>query len=139
MAPRRIHPQPMEATSAVRADRWLWAVRLYKTRGLACAACNAGHVRINGQPCKPARSVRSGDILTALAGEITRTVKVLAILENRIGAKLVPKYLEDQTPASEFEKLKQKTSAPIGQRPKGAGRPTKKDRRLLGSFFGLDD
>lgn len=139
MAPRRIHPQPMEAISAVRADRWLWAVRLYKTRSLACAACNAGHVRINAQPCKPARSVRPGDVLTALTGEITRTVKVLAILENRVGARLVPKYFEDLTPASEFEKTKQKSFAPIGQRPKGTGRPTKKDRRLLGSFFGLDD
>ena len=129
----------MEATSAVRADRWLWAVRLYKTRGLACAACTAGHVQVNGHPCKPARAVRSGDVLIALAGEITRTVKVLAVLENRVGAKLVPRYLEDLTPASEYEKLKLKTFAPIGQRPKGAGRPTKKERRLLGSFFGLDE
>jgi ribosome-associated heat shock protein Hsp15 len=129
----------MEATSAVRADRWLWAVRLYKTRSLAIAACNAGHVQINGQPCKPARSIRSGDVIQALAGEINRTVKVLAVLENRIGAKLVPRYLEDLTPPSEYEKQKEKTVAPIGQRPRGAGRPTKKDRRLLGSFFGLDD
>lgn len=129
----------MEATSAVRADRWLWAVRLYKTRSLASAACNAGHVQINGHPCKPARSVRPGDVIQALAGEINRTVKVLAVLENRIGAKLVPRYLEDLTPPSEYEKPKEKSVAPTGQRPKGAGRPTKKDRRLLGSFFGLDE
>jgi ribosome-associated heat shock protein Hsp15 len=129
----------MEATSAVRADRWLWAVRLYKTRSLACAACNAGHVRVNGHPCKPARPVRAGDVLSALTGEITRTVKVLAVLENRIGAKLVRRYLEDLTPPAEYEKSRGQMPAPTGQRPKGAGRPTKKDRRLLGSFFGLDD
>ena len=129
----------MEATSAVRADRWLWAVRLYKTRSLAAAACQAGHVQINGQPCKPARSVRPGDVLTALTGEIQRTVKVLAPLENRIGAKLVPTYLEDLTPQAEYEKPREKLSAPVGQRVKGAGRPTKRERRVLGSFFGLEE
>jgi ribosome-associated heat shock protein Hsp15 len=129
----------MEVILAVRADRWLWSVRLYKTRSLASAACTAGHVKINGQPCKPARDVRPGDVLTALAGEITRTVKVLGVLENRIGAKLVPRYLEDLTPPSEYEKPRKKVLAPIGQRPKGAGRPTKQERRMLGSFFGLEE
>jgi len=129
----------MEAISAVRADRWLWAVRLYKTRSLASAACKAGHVRINGQSCKPARSVRPGDLFQALAGGINRTVKVLAVLENRVGAKRVPDFLEDLTPPSEYEKPREKTFAPIAQRPKGTGRPTKKDRRALGSFFGLDE
>lgn len=129
----------MEATSGVRADRWLWAVRLYKTRTLAGAACDAGHVKINGHPCKPARTVRPGDILVALTGEIERTVKVIAVLESRVGAKLVPSYLEDLTPASEYEKPREKQFAPIGLRPKGAGRPTKKERRVLGSFFGLDE
>lgn len=129
----------MEATSGVRADRWLWAVRLYKTRSIAGAACDAGHVKINGHPCKPARTVRPGDVLNALTGEINRTVKVIAVLESRVGAKLVPSYLEDQTPAAEYEKPRGKHLAPIGLRPKGAGRPTKKDRRKLGSFFGLDE
>lgn len=129
----------MEAIPAVRADRWLWAVRLYKTRSLAGAACRAGHVQINGHACKPARSVRPGDVIQALAGEINRSVKVLVVLENRVGAKLVPNYLQDLTPPSEYEKPKEKTFAPIGQRPKGAGRPSKKDRRLLGHFFGLDE
>jgi ribosome-associated heat shock protein Hsp15 len=129
----------MEAISAVRADRWLWAVRLYRTRTQACAACAAGHVHVNGHPCKPARPIRPGDILMALTGQITRTVKVIAVLENRVGAKLVPNYLEDRTPPSEYEKPREKILAPVGQRPKGAGRPTKKDRRVLGGFFGLDE
>lgn len=129
----------MEATSGVRADRWLWAVRLYKTRSLAGTACDAGHVKINGHPCKPARTVRVGDVLTALTGDIHRTVKVTGVLENRIGAKLVTKYLEDLTPASEYEKPRAKQIAPSGLRAKGAGRPTKKDRRRLGGFFGLEE
>lgn len=129
----------MEATPGVRADRWLWAVRLYKTRSQASAACDAGHVRINGHPCKPARTVRPGDILNALAGDVHRTVKVLDVLENRIGPKLVSRYLEDQTRAAEYEKQKLNQMAPVGRRGKGTGRPTKKERRLLGSFFGLEE
>jgi len=129
----------MEATSAVRADRWLWAVRLYKTRSLAGAACEAGHVKINGHPCKPARTVRVGDMLHALAADINRTVKVVGVLENRIGAKLVAQYLEDLTPPAEYEKARDKHFTPIGIRPKGTGRPTKKDRRTLGTFFGSDE
>lgn len=129
----------MEATSGVRADRWLWAVRLYKTRSLAGAACEAGHVKINGHPCKPARTVRVGDVLNAFAGGIQRTVKVLGVLENRVGAKLVAQHLEDLTPAAEYEKAREKQFAPVGIRPKGAGRPTKKERRTLGSFFGTEE
>jgi len=127
----------MEATSAVRVDRWLWSVRLYKTRTLASAACAAGHVKVNGHSCKPARAVRPGDIVIALTGEITRTVKVLAGLERRVGAKVVSRYFEDLTPPSEYEK--RPSFAPVGKRPKGTGRPTKKERRLLGSFFGLEE
>jgi ribosome-associated heat shock protein Hsp15 len=129
----------MEATSGVRVDRWLWSVRLYKTRSLASAACAAGHVKVNGHSCKPARAVRPGDVVVALTGEMTRTVKVVGVLERRVGAKVVSRYLEDLTPPSEYEKPRDPSFAPIGQRPKGAGRPTKKERRLLGSFFGLDD
>jgi len=129
----------MEPTPAVRVDRWLWSVRLYKTRSLASDACTAGHVQVNGHPAKPARSVRAGDQIRALAGEITRTVKVLDVLEHRIGPKLVSRYLEDLTPPSEYAKAREKAAAPVGARPKGAGRPTKKERRILGSFFGLDE
>lgn len=129
----------MEPSPAVRVDRWLWAVRLFKTRGLASDACTAGHVQVNGHIAKPARSIRAGDRLVAFAGGITRTVKVLAVIERRIGPKLVSTYLEDQTPPEEYAKLREKTMAPVDGRPKGAGRPTKKDRRVLGSFFGLDE
>ncbi len=126
----------MEPTATTRVDRWLWSVRLFKTRTLAARACNAGHVRVNGQAVKPSRALRPDDLVNALLGEITRTVKVLAVLERRVGAKAVAKYLEDLTPRSEYERAREKFSAPVGLRPKGAGRPTKRDRRVLTSFFG---
>jgi ribosome-associated heat shock protein Hsp15 len=129
----------MEPTPGIRVDRWLWAVRLFRTRSQASAACTAGQVQINGQPCKPARAVHPGDVILARVGEIQRTVKVLAILPARVGAKLVPQYLSDLTPPAEYEKARQKAMASPGHRPKGSGRPTKKERRVLGSFFGLDE
>ena len=125
----------MHAPESVRLDKWLWAVRLYKTRTIATEACNAGKVKIAGENVKPARNVRIGEIFTANCGDITKTVKVLALLDARVGAKLVPKFLEDLTPPSEYEKQRERRLAPIGVRPPGSGRPTKKDRRKLSNFL----
>ncbi len=124
----------MESPGSVRIDKWLWAVRLYKTRSLAADACAAGKVRIGDQPVKPARSVRVGETITAVTGEMTRTVKVLGLVQKRVGAKLVPENLEDLTPASEYEKKREPNFTPVMFRPKGTGRPTKKDRRRLDSL-----
>ena|SRR5437867_2407264 len=118
---------------AVRIDKWLWCVRLYKSRTLATAACEAGKVTIGGQSVKASRAVRPGDVITAMTGDITRTVKVTHLLGQRIGAARVREFMEDLTPASEFEKPRE--PLPAGVRPKGAGRPTKRDRRILQSFF----
>ena len=126
----------METIPTVRVDKWLWAVRLYKTRGLAAAACLGGKVHLDGHPVKPARAVRAGDILVAVTGDLTRTVKVLAPIERRVGPKLVRLHLDDLTPAAEFEKQRERQAAPAPFRPPGAGRPTKRDRRVLQSFFG---
>lgn len=117
-------------------DKWLCSVRLYKTRSLAAEACVAGKVQINGQIAKPSRSVRAGDIVVAVTGEITRTVKVLELTEKRIGAKLVSRFLEDLTPPSEYSKPKAEHFPAFGVRPKGSGRPTKKDRRSLDGYWG---
>jgi ribosome-associated heat shock protein Hsp15 len=125
----------MHSPESVRIDKWLWAVRLYKTRSLAAAACHAGKVQVAGENVKAARNVRVGEIVTAGCAEITKTVKVLALLDARVGAKLVPNFLEDQTPASEYEKQRERRAAPIGIRPPGAGRPTKKDRRSIIKFI----
>jgi ribosome-associated heat shock protein Hsp15 len=113
-------------------------VRLFRTRSAAAAACQGGKVTVNGAGAKPARSVHPGDVITAHNGTLTRTVKVIAPLEQRVGAALVSRYLEDLTPPAEYEAARQRNAAPVGYRPPGTGRPTKRDRRLLQSFFGHD-
>jgi len=124
----------MSTPSSVRIDKWLWAVRIYKTRSLATAACRSGHVTIGGHPVKPAREVRINDLILAKNGDLTRTVKVLGLLEQRVGAPAVAQFAEDLTPASEYEKRKDPVLKPLFFRPKGAGRPTKKDRRKMGNI-----
>jgi ribosome-associated heat shock protein Hsp15 len=125
----------MEGTpQSVRIDKWLWAVRIYKTRTLAAAACRNGRVTISGQPVKPAREVKINDLILAQNGDVTRTMKVLGLLERRVGAAAVAEFAEDLTPASEYEKSKLPVLQPLFHRPKGMGRPTKKDRRAMGKL-----
>lgn len=124
-------------TIPVRVDRWLWAVRLYKTRTLAAEACRGGHVKVNDQPVKPSRDIRPGDLILARTGDVRRTVRVLATLENRLAAKQVPLYLEDLTPPEEFERARNPAShAPVMRAP-GSGRPTKRERRVLEAWLEL--
>lgn len=115
----------------VRMDKWLWAVRLYKTRSLASQACNNGRIRIDGHPVKPSRSVRSGEIIQSAASGLTRTVRVLQPIERRVGASVVAQYLEDLTPKAEYERAREAARAGFIPRPKGAGRPTKRERRQM--------
>jgi ribosome-associated heat shock protein Hsp15 len=115
----------------VRLDKWLWAVRVFKTRSIATHACSAGHVKILGHNVKPSHIVRPGEIVSARVGDLTRTLKVLAPLQQRVAAKVVPQYAEDLTPAIESQKAHEPKFTPLFTRPKGAGRPTKKDRRSL--------
>jgi len=119
-----------QVSNETRIDKWLWAVRLFKTRSLAAEACRDGHVLISGQRVKPARAVRVGEVIAAKAGHVQRTVKVLAFPPSRVGAKLVPDFMEDLTPAEEFEKAREAARAPQFTWSKGLGRPTKKSRRL---------
>jgi ribosome-associated heat shock protein Hsp15 len=114
-----------------------WAIRIFKTRSLATAACRNGRVTIGGQTVKPARDVHAGELIVVQTGDITRTIKVLASLEQRVGAALVKDYAEDLTPASEYEKRRDPILQPLFRRPKGAGRPTKKDRRTMDKFGGM--
>jgi ribosome-associated heat shock protein Hsp15 len=120
----------------VRIDKWLWAVRVFKTRSLATDACRNGRVTIGGQPVKPSRDVKVGETIIVQKDELTRTFKVLGILEQRVGAPIAKDFVEDLTPASEFEKKREPNLLPPMHRPKGAGRPTKKDRRTLDTFSG---
>lgn len=125
----------MTAPSAVRVDKWLWAVRIYKTRTVAAAACRNGRVTIKGQPVKPSREVKIDDLILAQNGDVTKTVKVLALLDHRVGAQSVKEFAEDLTPPSEYQKPKEPYLEPLFYRPKGAGRPTKKDRRAITKFL----
>jgi ribosome-associated heat shock protein Hsp15 len=120
-----------QTTTSVRLDKWLWAVRVYKTRSQAADACRHGHITIAEQKAKPSRDVHVGEVILALKDNIIRTYKVLQLLDRRVSGKLARDFAEDQTPAAELEKLRQPTLRPIGLRPKGTGRPTKKERRIL--------
>lgn len=116
---------------SARIDKWLWAVRLFKTRGLAIDACRAGSVLINAQPVKPAREVRCGETVTVQQGLVTRTLRMVAAPASRVAAKHVPAYCEDLTPPEEFEKVRRQRVQQFLAREKGAGRPTKRDRRQI--------
>ena len=114
-----------------RIDKFLWAIRAFKTRTDATDACKGGKVKIGGVNAKPSTEVKPGDILQVRKGTLTFTYKVLQPLERRVGAKLVPQYAENLTPASELEKLRAPVETFFVTRDRGAGRPTKKDRREI--------
>ncbi len=115
----------------VRIDKWLWAVRIYKTRSLATEAIRNGRVKIGGQVVKPSREVHLQDEIDIHLGVYHKTVKVTALLHNRVGAALVANFLEDLTPEEEYDKLKIQQEIKPEFRPRGIGRPTKKHRRLI--------
>ena len=125
--------------SEVRIDKWLWAVRLYKTRSIAAEACKKGHVSMNGVNLKPARTIKVGDVVQVRKSPITLSLKVLQAIENRVSAKLVPEMLQDVTPPEQYEFLEMSKMSGFVDRAKGTGRPTKKERRSLDSFFDAED
>jgi ribosome-associated heat shock protein Hsp15 len=124
----------------MRLDVWLWAVRAFKTRGLSVDAIKEGNVEVDGQSCKPARSVRMGECVTIrLVSEFavwTRTLRVLGAPASRVGAKLVLQYAEDLTSPQELEKARTRPDDLIGYRPRGTGRPTKRERREIDQIQG---
>ncbi len=118
----------------MRVDKWLWCVRIYKTRNLAAEACDLGKVTKDNMPMKPSKEVNVGDILTINLNPLKKTVKVKDILKNRIGAKDVPIYMEDLTPQAEYDKVKMMHDMMFEKRDSHIGRPTKKDRRSIEKF-----
>ncbi len=118
----------------IRIDKWLWSVRVFKTRSQATQACRAGKVLIDDLPVKPSREMHEHMIVTVKWGPIIRTLKVIGLLKNRVGAKLVQDYMHDLTPDDEYKKL-ENISYNDGMRPHGKGRPTKKERRDLDNWF----
>jgi ribosome-associated heat shock protein Hsp15 len=121
----------MNLTESVRIDKYLWAVRLFKTRSLAAEACKKGRVIIDEQPVKSSRVIRRGDKVSIKVPPAVKTYKILDLSEKRMGAKLVPDYLEDITPKEELDLLDMARMTQKLSRPRGTGRPTKKDRRDL--------
>ena len=114
-----------------RIDKYLWAIRAFKTRSDATDACKGGRVKIGGQNVKPSKEVKSGDVIQVRKGAVLFTYKVLKPLEHRVGAKLVPDYAENLTPQAELDKLRAPVETFFVSRERGAGRPTKKDRREI--------
>ena len=119
----------------VRVDKWLWAVRVFKTRSQASEACRKGHVSIGELPVKPSRIIHQGEILKVKKSPITRSFKILSLVEKRMSAKLIVDFVEDVTPPEELELLEMQKNMKWTNRERGTGRPTKKDRRELEDFF----
>ena len=120
----------------VRIDKWLWAVRIYKTRTIAAEECAKGRILINGNSVKPSHVVKPGEVILVRKPPVIHTFKVLQLLKNRVAAQLVKNYLEDLTPEDELAKREIARLSTNFQREPGAGRPTKKDRRELGKVRG---
>ncbi len=121
----------MEQEKSIRIDKWLWAVRIFKTRSMATNACKNNKVSINETSVKPSHTVKIGDVIEVKHPPITRTFKVIGLLEKRVSAKIAKDFVEEITPAEEFEKLKAIRNNPLALREKGTGRPTKRERRKI--------
>jgi len=117
--------------ASVRIDKWLWSVRVYKTRNQAADACRAGKVKMDGIAVKPSRDVKPGDVIEISMAPIKKTLELIEPIKNRVGAKLVPEFAKDLTPQSEYDKLKLINEMNFEHRDRGTGRPTKKQRRLI--------
>mgnify|MGYP005838810535 CR=1 FL=1 len=125
----------METT---RVDKWLWTVRIFKSRSLATEACKSGKVKIDEQKVKPSREVKVEDIIHVNHQAINKIFKVKQILKNRVSAKLATEAMEDLTPAEEYDKLKIRHELNYERRDHGLGRPTKRDRRDINKLKDLE-
>ncbi|WP_291529523.1 RNA-binding S4 domain-containing protein [Bacteroides sp. UBA939] len=117
-----------------RIDKWMWAVRIFKTRTIAVEACKKGRIFINGALAKAARTVKPGDVIQVRKPPVTYSFKVLQAIEKRVGAKLVSEMMENVTTPDQYELLEMSRVSGFIDRAKGTGRPTKRDRRTLEEF-----
>jgi ribosome-associated heat shock protein Hsp15 len=124
-------------TKTVRIDKYLWAVRLYKTRTLATEACKKGRVSMEDMPAKPSRTITAGDVIQVRKMPVVYSYRIKDPIEKRVGAKIVDQYVEDITSQEELQKLEMQDDFFI-KRDRGAGRPTKKERRLLDDISDRD-
>ena len=119
----------------LRLDKYLWCIRVFKTRSEATDACKGNKVQVNGVPSKPSKEVKVGNMLVIRKGPVELTYRVKAALHARVGAALVPEYAENLTPEAELDKLHAPKEVFFVKRDKGTGRPTKKDRRTLDALW----
>lgn len=129
----------MAANEKLRIDKYLWAIRAFKTRTLATEACKAGRVKLDGQSIKPSHVVKIGETYTVQKGIERRVVKVTGLLERRVDAKTAVTFYEDLTPLEETQRFKSMFHSPVLQRERGAGRPTKRDRREIDGLLEGND
>ena len=115
----------------VRMDKWLWAARLFKTRSLAADAIKGGKVKVDGNPVKPSREVKEGDVIQVQIDQLHKVVQVKTVIKNRVSAKQVPEVYTDLTPKEEYERIEFMHAYKAEWRDRGAGRPTKKERRMI--------
>ena len=115
----------------IRIDKWLWAARLFKTRSLAVDAIKGGKVKIEGNPIKPSREVKVGDVIQVQIEQLHKVVEVKTVIKNRVSAKQVPDVYNDLTPKEEYERIEFMHAYKAEWRDRGAGRPTKKERRMI--------
>ncbi|HNW57758.1 MAG TPA: S4 domain-containing protein [Bacteroidales bacterium] len=121
----------IQENKSIRIDKFLWSVRLYKTRSIASDECRKGRIVINDVQVKPSRIVLKDEIITVKKPPVVFTYRVIEPIENRVSAKLVEQFIQDLTPEDEKAKLDIRQSMGIGLRDKGTGRPTKKERRVI--------
>ena len=120
-----------EEDNIVRMDKWLWAARLFKTRSLAADAIKGGKVKVDGNPVKPSREVKEGDVIQVQIDQLHKVVQVKTVIKNRVSAKQVPEIYNDLTPKEEYERIEFMHAYKAEWRDRGAGRPTKKERRMI--------
>lgn len=118
----------------VRVDKWLWAMRVFKTRTVATDACKKGRVTMDGAAVKPSRMLKEGDVVEVRKPPITYTFRVKQVTQNRLGARLVPEYLENLTPQAQYDLLEMTRISGFVDRRKGLGRPTKREGREMARF-----
>ena len=121
----------MGQVAKIRIDKWLWAVRIFKTRAISTDACNSGKVKIDGRSIKPSRSIKLNETITVQKGIVKFVYEVSGLIEKRVSAKIASDNVNDLTSTEEKFKMKVASAQPVATRDKGMGRPTKKDRRNI--------
>ena len=129
----------MNQLDEIRIDKWLFAVRLFKTRGLATEACKRGKIKLNESQAKAAKTIKLGDIINIRQSPMIRSLEVIGLTERRIGAKLVENFAKDITPKEEWDKFYKSKSNRTENQNKSQGRPSKKERRLIDQFMKLGE